>query len=408
MKSLPIRLPPILYILIFNQFHMANVINGIGMSIFAVDRFGAGDAAIGTLGAVMMFAYGSFAWAGGLLADRYPKRVLIPSSMGVLALVFWAIPYANSMTQLIGIAAFCSIVYVTIMPSTFGLIAESVKHHRVSRFLGFNALILVFAGTASAFFVGRLYESGGPVRTYHTASAITVAALLFAIVCAPRNENDLPSPHLPSPPPGGVPPAPDVVPQVHAQARGYLVAALALNFLGFYVGVTHQHFLVRLATLPELDLSLPEQSNIQSLRMLGSALGYLIGVAWTGWHWRRWPFWTLGGLMACITLLGGFAPNALLLAVAIGLGGMSTAMCNQISLYYAIGSGVVKRGRGAGLTESALAIGGGCGPLVGGLAAVMAGTPRGALFAALLPIVACGVLWWRVLPGKRAVAALAG
>lgn len=397
MKRLPLRLPPVLYILIFNQFHMANVINGIGMSMFAVDRFSAGDVGIGTLGAVMMFAYGSFAWAGGLLADRYPKRLLIPCSMCVLALVFWTIPYARSLSQLIGLAAFCSIVYVTIMPSNFGLIAESVRHHRVSRFLGFNALILVFAGTAAAFFVGRLYESGGPVRAYHTAAAITVAALLFAIVCAPRNEHDEPS-HLPVPPPGTVPPEPDVPPQVHGHARGFLVAALALNFLGFYVGVTHQHFLVRLATLPELDLTLPQQSNIQSVRMLGSALGYLAGVAWTGWHWRRWPFWMLGGLMTVVTLLGGLAPNAIVLAAAIGLGGMGAAMCNQISLYYAIGSGVVKRGRGAGLTESALAIGGGCGPLLGGLAAVLAGTPRGALFAALLPIAACAALWLKVLP----------
>jgi hypothetical protein len=112
--------------------------------------------------------------------------------------------------------------------------------------------------------------------------------------------------------------------------------------------------------------------------------------------------------MTLVTLLAGFSPNAIALGAAIGLGGAGTAMCNQMSLYYAIGSGTVRQGRGAGLTESALAIGGGCGPLLGGIAAVMMGTPRGAMFAALLPITLCCVLWWKVLPGTKAASVPAG
>jgi predicted MFS family arabinose efflux permease len=147
-------------------------------------------------------------------------------------------------------------------------------------------------------------------------------------------------------------------------------------------------------------MTLPEQSNIQGLRMLCGGLGYVVGVVWTGWHWRVWPFWTLGGLMTVVTLLGGFAPNVPVLAVAIGLGGVAMAMCNQMSLYYAIGSGVVKRGRGAGLTESALALGGGAGPLLGGVAASLMGSPRGALFATLVPLAGCALIWSRALPRR--------
>jgi MFS family permease len=189
MKRLPIRLPPILYILIFNQFHLANVINGIGMSIFAVDRFGAGDLAVGSLGAVMLFAYGSVAWMGGLLADRHPKRVLIPLGLGALAVAFASVPYVRTFGQLVALAGFCSLIFVTIMPSHFGLIAESVRYERVSRYLGFNAMVLVFAGMAAAFFVGRLYAAGGPELTWRSAASISFCALVFVVLCAPRNEN---------------------------------------------------------------------------------------------------------------------------------------------------------------------------------------------------------------------------
>lgn len=104
--------------------------------------------------------------------------------------------------------------------------------------------------------------------------------------------------------------------------------------------------------------------------------------------------------MLAVTIMSGFAPNPLWLTLAIGLGGVGAAMCNQMSLYYAIGGGHMSGGRGAGLNETALALGGASGPLVGGIIASLAGTPRGALFAPLLPLAVCIVVWWRLLPPR--------
>lgn len=397
--KLPIRLPPLLYILIFNQFHIGNVINAIGLSIYIVDRFGAADLAVGSLGAITLLCYGSFAWLGGLMADRYPKRVLIPTGLSLLTLAFWAIPYAEKLGHVIALSGLCSMAHVIIMPSTFGLVAESVGPRRVSRYLGLNALVLVMAGMTAAFLVGRLYAWGGAMGTFHTCAAISASALVVMLVFAPRQEaGEAPSPTGRVSDPTGLPAPPAPALHIHRHARAFLFAALGLNFLGFFVGVLHQYFLVRVATLPEFSLSLPEQSNLQALRMMASGVGYALGVAWTGWHWRRWPFWALGGLMTVVTLLGGFAPGPAPLAAAIALGGLTTAICNQLSLFYAVGSGAVKGGRGAGLTESALAFGGASGPMLGGLAASLAGTPRAALFVPLVPILACAALWAWLLP----------
>jgi hypothetical protein len=73
-----------------------------------------------------------------------------------------------------------------------------------------------------------------------------------------------------------------------------------------------------------------------------------------------------------------------------------------MSLHYAIGGGHMSGGRGAGLNETALAMGGASGPLVGGILARMMGTPRGALFAPLLPLAVCVVVWMKLLPPKLA------
>lgn len=393
MRTLPLRLPPAIYILIFSQFHMANLMNAIGLSMFAVEGFGAGDFAVGVLGSILMFSYGAFAWLGGLLADRFPKRALIPFGLSVLAVIFWIVPYAGSLVQMTALGAFCSVMFVTIMPSHFSLIGESVAPHRVSRFLSFNAMVLVLAGMTGAFLVGRLFEAGGPVRAFHTSSMISAGTMVFVLLFAPRNENrEAEEEHRLDPENS------PVTLRAHPHARAFLYGGLTLNFLGFFVGIMHQYFVVRLAVVPELEMTLSQQSNVQALRMLCAGSGYVLGVVWTGWHWKTWPFWSLGALMLTVTLAAGVAPNPVWLAAAIGAGGFGSAMCNQMSLYYAIGGGAVRGGRGAGLNETSLALGAGSGPLVGGVLAGLAGTPRGALFAPLLPIAVCVVLWMRILP----------
>jgi hypothetical protein len=218
----------------------------------------------------------------------------------------------------------------------------------------------------------------------------------MALLCAPRRDPDLPEAARNAD--GSA--APEIPIRLHDNAGGFMVAALALNFLGFFVGFGHQFFLVRLATLPELAMTLPEQSNLHALRMLAGGCGYAVGLAWTGWQWRVWPFWTIGAMMLVVTLAGTFAPGVAVLAAAIALGGAATSMCNQLSLFYSIGGGAVRRGRGAGLTESALALGGACGPLFGGIAAVLVGTPRAALIVPLIPLAACVAIWLKALPRR--------
>lgn len=387
------RLPPVLYIIIFSQFHMANLMNAIGLSMFAVEGFGAGDFEVGTLGAILMFAYGSCAWFGGILADRFRKRALIPFGLGMLTVLFWIMPYVGSLAQMTALGAVCSVMFVTIMPSHFSLIGESVAPERVSRYLSFNALILVLAGMSGAFLVGRLFESGGPVRAFHTSALVSAGTMVFVLLCAPRNENEEARARA-----AEDPSAPEVTFEPHPHARAYLYGGLSLNFLGFFVGITHQYFIVRLASVPELSMTLSQQSNLQALRMFCAGLGYIIGVAWTGWHWRVWPFWLIGSLMTIVTFVAGFAQNPAGLAVGIGLGGIGSALGNQMSLYYAIGGGSVSGGRGAGMNETSLALGAAAGPLIGGSIASMAGTPRGALFAPLIPIAACVLLWTWLLP----------
>lgn len=383
----PLRLPPAVFVLVFNQFHIANVINTIGMTMYVVDRFEATNFQVGLLGLLQFTTYGSVAWAGGLLADRFAKRAMMTGGLIALSIGFWLVPLAPSLRMVYLLAAYCSVVQIAIFPANFSLIGEIAHPRRLSRLLGLSAFSLVFGGMIAAFMVGRLLESQGPMITFRACSAICLVIALFAATCAPRPDREAgveidPRGETLAEPPGAL-----------APRRAFLIVALALNFTGFFFGITHQTFLVRLATLPEFDLSLGEQSNIQALRLLAAMGGYLFGIYTNRWHWRRWVLGAVLVWMAAVSLLGGLAPGPGVLTLAIFLGGFATSFANQISLYYAIGGGVVSQGRGAGLTESALALGAGLGPMFAGIAASIASTARAALFVPLGPIAVSLVLW---------------
>lgn len=400
----PVRLPPVLFLLIFAQFNLANVAILIGLTFYIVDRFGAGDFQVGLIGAISILSYGAVAWAGGALAERFPKRGLMAVGFALLTTSYLAMPFAPTLKLVYLLAGYMGVVQVLIFPANFGLMAESVRPDRVSRILGLIGFGLVLSGMIAAFFVGKIYDRFGPQAMFFIAAGISTSLTVFSAFFAPRpdpevelaaagNNDSAPSAEAAVP---NASAKPTTVQPLHPNARAFMQAALALNFVGFFMAFTHQTLLVRVATLPEFDLSPSLQSNVQSLRLFAAMVGYLVGAGWNGWHWRRWTVWAIGVGLLIAVVGAAFAPNVWTLTVFIGIGGVCTALCNQLSLYYSIGGGVVGRGQGAGMTETALAMGGGLGPLLAGMAASVAGTPRAAYAVPLVPLLICFVLWARI------------
>ncbi len=385
-------LPPLAFILLFNVFHAGNVMNSIGLSMHLVERFGASDLQVGMLGSVQLVSYGAMAWMGGFIADRIPKRPLILIGLILLASGFYAVPHARSMTTLFVIAGFCSLVQMIVFPPYWGWVAETVGPDRVSRALGVNGISLVFCAMSAAFGVGRLYAHYGPTTTFGVSFWLCVFSAVLLIFCPPKREESSASRD-------GKLEKPHEEPSIAESERWkFFLAVLALNATGFFVAITHQTFLVRLGKLPEFSLPLPLQSNIHMLRMFCGAGGYALGAFWNGWHWRRWPFWVAAVWLGIASLLAFVAPNAWVLGGAMALGGVATSFGNQMGLFYCVGSGVLGRGRGAGVNESALALGGAVGPFLGGIAAQFAQNPRAALLVPIAPLGLCAVAWsiiWR-------------
>lgn len=384
----PISLPPLLFIILVNQLLIPNMAVTIGLTMFASDRFGASQTQVGTLGGLFFLAYGVTAYAGGLIAERFPKRRLMTTGLFLAGLIFFLIPFSRSLVHLYLVVALNSVIQVLIFPAHFSLIGDSVSPRRVARVLGINGLTLVMFGLIGAFAVGRIYKHLGPQPLFFAAGTYFLALAVFTALCAPNPDPDSPAMAPLDTSTDSAKPLP-----LHKNAMAFLRLALSLNALGFFVAVTHQTLLVKFAELPEFQLSFPDQSNVQSLRFFGAMTGYGIFALWPGWQWKTWPLGLLVTWLAAISLLAGFAPNAVILTIAIGLGGVATAACNQMSLFYSIGGGAVARGRGAGLNETALAVGGGLGPILGGLAANLTGNPRAALFLPLVPIAIVGLLW---------------
>jgi MFS family permease len=354
-----------------------------------VDRFGAGDVEVGKMGAVILGGDGSCAWAGGLIADRFPKRILISSGLLVLALASWLIPYMPSIPYVYLLGGIAAAAQIFVFPANFGLLAETIRGHSLSRTFSMNGLCLLTAAAVAAFLVGRLMERYGPVTTFHTSAVVALAVALAIQIVRPR------PPANPDPDPHGAQTG-EALPPLKFR-RPFFLAVLALNFTAFFINITNQVFLVRLAQIPDLAMTLSEQSNVHTLRMVGGMAGYGLGVLWVGWHWRRWLFAAVAGWLGLMALISGSAPSPWILAAAMCLCGLAISFSNQMSLYYAVGSGVVSRGRGAGLTESALALGGGTGPLIGGYVAALSGTPRAALLIGIVPVALSLLISWRLL-----------
>jgi len=403
----PFQVPPLAFIIIVNQFLVANVMNSIGLTMHATARFGAEDFAVGMLGTVQFTTYAALVWRGGLLSDRFPKRALMAVGLFALSALLSMVPYANSMPVLYLLAACTSAVQVIVIPADFGLIGQVANPARVSKLLGIAGFTFVFAGMIAAKLVGPLYENYGAKITFHSAAAVSFVIATFICFFAPRPHADSELGRTPASEEAAADrdaPAALTVEIPGAPASGlhrFLYAALALNFLGFFVGFGHQTLLVRIATIPELSMSFSEQSEVQSYRMMGAMLGYAIGATWSGWQWKRWPFWVIGFWILAVTMGAAFAPNTTVFTIAIGLGGIATALGNQLSLYYCVGAGMLSRGRGAGANEIALGGGAAIGTLAGGLAAQVAGTPRAALFVPLVPIIVAMCVWGYVFRRRQ-------
>ena len=341
---------------------------------------------------IQILTYGSGAWLGGALADRMQKRPLMITGLLALAAGYALIPMAQSLAVIYALAAFCSFVQILVFPVGFSLAAECAQGEKLSRLLGMYGLSLLLGAAVAGFSVGPLFEALGFANTFRLSGSICFAIALYTMLCEPVRllelESEAQHDRAPAKPQEAMPPL-DV-------RRKFMIAALALNFTGFFIGLTHQTFLVRIASLPEFSLSLTQQSLIQGSRLTGGILGYACGAAWVGWHWKRWPFWLAGAWLTGVALISGFAPNGLVLGIGIAIGGLATSFGNQASLYYCIGSGVVEGGRGAGLSESALAAGGGIGPLTAGFAAAAVSTPRAACFVGILPLAISFVIWSRM------------
>ncbi|MBI1785080.1 MFS transporter [Candidatus Sumerlaeota bacterium] len=368
------------------------MINQIGLSMYIVKRFQAGDVQVGMLGLAQSICYGMLAWVGGRLADRISKRLLMVTGLGLLACGLITLPLLNSLYAVIVAAGFCSLVQILVFPPYYGYIADTISPERLSRVIGINGMSLVGCAVVGAFIVGRIHEQLGAPAAFYASLGLCLFSLVFGSVFAPRRDEGA----------GPIQTAVDssgetTTVSIHPAGAKFMYAAMMLNFTGFFTALIHQVFLARLGKLPEFSLSLTQQSNLHTARIIMGILGYSIGAFTSGWHWKRYPLFLGAAGLTTASLLAAFAPGPAVLAAAFCIGGVSTSFGSQMSLYYSVGGGVMKRGRAAGLNESALALGGGLGPFIGGQIADHAGTPRAALFVPLIPLALCAALWIKSL-----------
>jgi MFS family permease len=125
--------------------------------------------------------------AGGYLADRTNKRVLLVGSMISHTLGMLLLVYAGSMVQVFLFALFHGMAWGARAPTQNAIRAEYFGRKSIGLILGLGAVVVTLASVSAPIFAGWLADLRGDYRLAFTILAIMTAlgSLFFAFAAKP-------------------------------------------------------------------------------------------------------------------------------------------------------------------------------------------------------------------------------
>lgn len=227
------------------------------------------DRQLGLTGAVFLWVYGLGCPVAGVLADRYPKRVLVVASLAIWSAVTLATGLATSAAMLLALRAAMGISESLYMPAAIALTADATPVTKRSRAVSILTTAQIAGTVAGAWFGGWMAGRGQWRVAFFCLGAVGIAyALPYFQFLRRLEENAPPKVRAEGAPQGGL--------RQLASIRTY--AVLCIAFPVFVFGLWMLYSWMPAYLLEKFDLSQADAGFHASVYLqAGSLAGLFLG-----------------------------------------------------------------------------------------------------------------------------------
>ncbi len=358
---------------------MADLFNFAGSQaeiLTATFVFHATEFQLGILGACSSLFYAIPTLLTGLLSERVGRQPLVIAAIiGMGSSYAWG-ACAGSVQELYAVATLRALSTAMLWPPVMAWMARAVPPRKFSQFLGtYN--VCWATGTFIGFWAsGYLFEAYGWTSPFWSSAALAAALLVFVLIVSPRGGKGLALP-------ADIQESDEDHHGLNAEQSRYFVRqGLIMAVAGSMAANAMLYIFPKVGEglLSEIQISL-----LNSIRLAGQMLAFYLMGRYGLWHFRKWPLWTTAAMLcagllviACGRTYSHFTAGALLIGFGFGA-------AFSICAYYALGLSRTK-GKGSGMMETSIGIGGLSGPLLGGAVGAMASARIG-LISVIAPVV---------------------
>lgn len=335
---------------------------------------------LGILGACSSLCYAVPTLFTGVFSERVGRKPLVLAAViGMGTSYSWG-AVADGMREMYFVSALRSASTALLWPPVMAWMARVVPPRTLSRFLGSYNLCWasgIFFGFWGAGFMFQHYGRSSP---FLVAASLAAALLLFVALANPAGGRGLIAPLLGN----GESNEPDNHGLDPAQVRFFMKQGLLMVMAGSLASSAALYIFPKVGQglLTEVQISL-----LNSFRMVGQMLAFYLMGRLSSWHYKRWPVWTIASALVfglvVLSTGGNYAQFvAGILLIGFGFGG-GYSMC----AYYVLGLCETK-GKGSGMMETTIGVGGLAGPLLSGTVASVS-NPRSGILTGFIPVLLC-------------------
>jgi MFS family permease len=338
---------------------------------------------IGTMTASVHMALANFA---GRLSDRFGRRALMVAGPLIFGISCLLMTQMSDVKGILALAALNGLGMAIFWPAFQAWVAESPNGSGLARNIGSFNMSWTASHLIGPTLAGFLFALN-PRFPFWMAAAL--CAVLFLTMRASAYER-APQPRkqiefLP------------LEAEESNHGKKFLYAIWIANFASFFILGNARYQFPKLAR--EMMMSSYAIGLLLSCIGLAQFLGFFLLRGSERWHFNR--FYLLGAqlLGAAGLALIYFSSREFVLAIAFLMLGLCASLTYYSSLYYAVRL-LKKKGKGSGLHESILGSGVVLGPLLGGVAALVAGF-RAPYILCLALLGGVAAVEWAILRKRR-------
>ena len=327
----------------------------LSIPLFLIYMFGATSLTLGIFGAVGALVYSAGVIIAGSISDRVSRRNILLSGCCLFIVAYSILPFLRTTGQVLMIYILGSASMSMFWPTLQSWLSQGLNKRDLMKSLTmFN--IFWSSGLMIGFFAAGFLFARNPKLPFALGVILiaVVMALLYKQPLTPAAENSAGK-------------KADVTAEEKKPANyaALLYAAWCANFLSWFIAGIMRNLFPKLGT--KLGFSAGLVGTLIFVITLAQTVMFFILGRTHKWHYKLELLILFQALALASLLAVAFTSQVAYLIIAMVFLGLSTGMTYFSSIFYTLYNSSTEKGRGSGIHEAFLGIGGLFGPLAGGL-----------------------------------------